>query len=149
MSDRDSASAITFEEFNRLVFDLRDRLWEGNPPTAPDPPLRLLGWRGRAHELLSQVLDLQADEDAGHDRSAAAGMQLSVGEQEDESLALVRRELSGARRRLRKALTVAEEVDWRRDPEAVVLLRDTVLRVENVANQLAHQLEEGPAPQEP
>jgi hypothetical protein len=69
-------------------------------------------------------------------------MQLSVEDQRDAPLVLVRRELSGATGRLRKALTVAEEVDWRRDPEAVVLLRDTVRQVENVANQLTHQLQE-------
>ncbi len=49
---------LSRQEFNDLVFELRDRLWEGDPPTEPEPPLRLAGWRGRAHEVLSELLDM-------------------------------------------------------------------------------------------
>ena len=63
MSDSNAQAPITLEEFQRLVFDLRDRLWEDKPPmTPPGAPLRLTGWRGRAHDLLDQVLDFEDDD---------------------------------------------------------------------------------------
>jgi hypothetical protein len=50
---------ISLGELQDAIFQIRDRLWAGDVDTEPEPPLRLRGWRGRAHEQLSQLLELK------------------------------------------------------------------------------------------